>query len=85
MSDATPYRQIGARLAMIRTHFSDLNQGEWAQKHNFGTTQYNNWENGVRRIPLEKAERLCELYGITLDFLYRGKVDGLSENVRKAI
>lgn len=82
MSDGAEYAEIGARLAAIRRGFSDLNQKEWAAKHGFPTTRWNNWETGTRRIPVEEAERLCNRYGLTLDAIYRGKLDGLSESVR---
>ena len=85
MSDAAPYQEIGTRLEKIREGFSDLSQKAWAEKHNFGVTQYNNWVKGARRIPVENAELLCDLYGLDLDFIYRGKRDGLSENARKVI
>ncbi len=77
--------EIGARLAAIRQAFSDLSQKAWAEKHNFNQTQYNNWEKGARRIPVENAERLCSLYGLTLDFIYRGRRDGLSESAAKVL
>lgn len=79
------YPEIAERLRQIREHFSDLNQKEWAEKHGFNVTQYNNWEKGVRRIPVEAADKLCDTYGLTLDFIYRGRRDGLSETSRKAL
>lgn len=81
----TDFPEIGKRLESVRTSFSDLNQKEWAEKHGFGITQWNNWESGFRRIPVDEAERLCELYGLTLDFVYRGRRDGLSENAAKVV
>lgn len=79
------FSEIGARLAGIRQAFSDLSQKAFAEKHNFNQTQYNNWEKGTRRIPVESAERLCMVYGLTLDFIYRGRRDGLSESASKAL
>ena len=79
------YAKIGLRLAAVREGFSDLDQSAWAAKHNFGITQWNNWERGERRIPVESAERLCDLYGVTLDFIYRGRRDGLSETASKVL
>lgn len=76
---------IGRRLARVRTAFSDLSQLAWAEKHGFSHTQYNNWEKGVRRIPVDDAERLCDAYGLTLDFIYRGRRDGLSETSSKVL
>lgn len=86
MSDqANQFFHIGERLRSIREGFSTMSQKEWAEKHHFGQTQYNNWERGNRRIPVDDAERLCSLYGVTLDFVYRGRRDGLSESASKVL
>lgn len=69
---------IGARLKAIRVGLSPLSQRDWALKNGFSSTQYNNWETGIRRIPVEAAERLCDLYDLTLDAIYLGRLDGLS-------
>lgn len=79
------FMDIGARLVALRKSQSDLSQKAWAEKHGFNQTQYNNWENGTRRIPVDDAERLCELYRVSLDFIYRGKRDGLPDSVRKVL
>lgn len=81
-NDSNQFADIGERLSQLRKH-ERASQKAWAEKHNFNATQYNNWERGSRRIPLEYAEALCDRYGLTLDFIYRGRVDGLSENARK--
>ena len=83
--DAPEFPEIGARLTRIREVFSDLTQKAWAEKHGFQPTQVNNWERGTRRIPVENAEKLCALYGLTLDFIYRGRRDGLSEKAAKSL
>ncbi|WP_425277805.1 helix-turn-helix domain-containing protein [Roseivivax isoporae] len=86
MPDAYPYAEIGARLRRLReTYAPELTQRAWAEKHGFNPTQYNNWEKGSRRITVDEAERLCDQYDLTLDFVYRGKVSGLSENARKVV
>jgi hypothetical protein len=80
------YIDIGMRLAQIRQHYSDLKQAPWAEKNGWGVTQWNNWEKGVRRISVDEAERLVDTYdGVTLDFIYRGKRDGLSESFSKSL
>ncbi len=85
MTEFAQYAEIGARLAAIRTGFSDLTQRAWAEKHHFNPTQWNNWEKGARRIPVENAEKLCGLYGLTLDFVYLGRRDGLAESASKVL
>lgn len=79
------YPDIGARLEALRLAFGGITQREWAERHAFSITQYNNWEKGQRRIPVDEAEKLCELYGLTLDFVYRGKRDGLTEKASNAL
>ncbi len=79
------YEEIGKRLAAIRLALSDLSQKAWAEKHGFSPTQYNNWEKGTRRIPVECAERLSDRYSLTLDAIYRGKLNGLPENIRNVL
>jgi hypothetical protein len=83
--DAQPYAEIGSRLLRLRTGLSDLSQKAWAEKHGFNPTQYNNWEKGVRRIPVDSAEALCERYSLTLDAIYRGRMFGLPEALSKIL
>lgn len=81
MPDEPQYREIGRRLEAVRVSFSSLGKGAWAEKNGFNHTQYSNWISGDRRIPVDASEKLCDRYDLTLDFIYRGKLSGLSENV----
>lgn len=84
--DPFPYRQIGARLKAVRAAFGpDDSQKSWAERHAFSPTRWNNWETGARRIPVDDAERLCAAYGLTLDFIYLGRRDGLSDSASKRL
>lgn len=85
MSEEAIHEEIGRRLAALRRAMGNESKAAWAERNGFNATQYHNWERGIRRIPVEAAERLCDRYGLTLDWLYRGRVDGLSENIRKAV
>lgn len=85
MTEQPLFIEIGRRLEAIRQGFSDLSQKDWAAKHGIGYSTYNNWVKGIRRIPVDEAERLCDLYGLDLDFIYRGKLDGLSDQARKVL
>lgn len=83
--EAREFAEVAQRLIAIRTAFSDLSQKAWAEKHGFNQTQYNNWEKGTRRITVDSAEKLSDLYGLTLDFIYRGRRDGLSDTASKIL
>lgn len=85
MTDRPDYSHIGVRLIAVREGFSELKQRPWAEKHNFSPTQWNNWEKGTRRISVDAAEQLADSYGLTLDYIYRGRRDGLSENALKVL
>lgn len=79
MEKRPDYSEIGERLKKVRLNYSTLNQREWADKHGFTYTQYNNWENGARRISVDAAEMLADKYNLDLDYIYRGRMAGLSE------
>lgn len=85
MSGEHQYIDIGERLENVRTGFTELGQKDFAIKHGFGVSQYNNWEKGARRIPVDDAQKLADIYGLSLDFIYRGKRDGLSERASKVL
>lgn len=82
MTSDPDYSEIGLRLRAIREGFSDLSQKDWAEKHGFNKTQYNNWEKGTRRITVDAASRLCDTYGLTLDAIFRGRLDALGDSAR---
>jgi transcriptional regulator with XRE-family HTH domain len=67
---------IGKRLEQFRLVLN-LNQREFAERHGFNPTQYRNWESGSRRISIDCAALLEERYGLTLDFIYLGRISTL--------
>jgi len=60
-----------------------MDQTTWAKLNDFQRSQYANWDNGQRRIPIEAATVLCERYGVTLDWIYRGSLAGVAPKVRE--
>lgn len=85
MEDQAEFAVIGRRLGAIRKTFGAGTQKDWAEKHGFRPTQWNNWEHGTRRIPIECAVLLCDNYGLTLDYVYRGRRDGLAGTAAKTL
>lgn len=84
-TETAPYAEIGKRLRVVRTTLSDQSQKEWATANGFNVTQYNNWERGNRRIPIEAAIKLCERYGLSLDAIFRGRLDAVPDHLRKVL
>jgi transcriptional regulator with XRE-family HTH domain len=75
-----PHKEIANRLRAFRETLG-LNQKDFAQKHNFSPSQYANWETGERRIPVESAALLEDRYGLTLDFIYLGRLRTLPHSL----
>lgn len=46
-----------------------LTQKEAAKKVNVSNKTLSKWENGESFPPVDKAEALCELYGIGMDYV----------------
>lgn len=85
MTNRPDYSDIGDRLKGVREGFSDLKQKEFAEKNGFNHSQWNNWEKGSRRISVDAAETLSDRYGLDLDYIFRGRLSGLSEKASKVL
>ena len=64
-------RHIASRLLRTREALG-LNQREFAMRANLKPNRYSQYETGVRALTIDAALRICDEYGISLDWLYRG-------------
>jgi plasmid maintenance system antidote protein VapI len=69
--------QIALRLLTLRA-WRNLSQKDFCAEIDVGTNNYSPFENAKRRIPLEIAFKLVDQYGITLDWIYRGDMRGMT-------
>ncbi len=76
--DLGPYStaRIGERLRATRTAMS-VSQQDFADRAGLGQSAYNQVETGKKRPSVDTALALCETYGLTLDWIYRGDGSGL--------
>ena len=79
LSNTDP-RTVGKRLFAARTAHG-LSQSELARECGFSITALSNWENGRQRPALESAEKICQLFDLTLDYLLLGKSETLKHSV----
>jgi transcriptional regulator with XRE-family HTH domain len=49
-----------------------VNQREFATRAKLKANRYSQYETGARALSIEAALRICNEYGISLDWLYRG-------------
>lgn len=73
--DAISGRLKQTRLAM------GLTQVAFAGGAGVAANTYNQWEKGKQRPDLDQAQALCDAYGLTLDWVYRGDASGLPYNL----
>ena len=71
---------IATRLRHTREAVG-LNQTEFAMRANLKQNRYSQYESGVRPLTIDAAHRICDEYGVTLDWLYRGDRSGLPHNL----
>lgn len=67
---------IAARLALTRALLG-LTEKEFAGRAGVLLSRYHLWETGSIPISLSSAMKLCAAHGLTLDWLYCGKILGL--------
>ena len=67
---------VARRLALTREIFG-LTEKEFAERAGVLLGRYHQWESGSTPISLSSAVALCAAHGVTLDWLYRGKIQGL--------
>lgn len=76
--------KVGERLRAVRKSL-DWKQYEFAEAAGIGKTTYNNWEKGIQFPSVDQAALLCERHGLTMDFIYLGRLDALPTSLSKAL
>ncbi len=62
-----------------------LSQTDFGKGAGIKKSTYNQYEKGKERPALDEAMKLCERYGLTLDWIYRGDPSGLKYELADAI
>jgi len=75
---------IGARLELTRNAVG-LDQQTFASHAGLKASTYNQYENGINQPQISAANALCDAHRITLDWIYRGDMSGLSRTTHDAI
>lgn len=82
MTQGTPFDpvQVGRRLQALR-EYRGLNSGEFARSVQIDATSYGRIEKGLKPLKADMAFRIAERYGVSMDFLYRGRLTELPSNL----
>lgn len=77
---AKRYAQIGKRLEQLRKVLG-ISQAELCRQIKCQPNRWNQYKSGERRITLPIAIRLADSYGASLDWIYRGEVRTLTQEM----
>ena len=61
---------IATRLRHTRQALG-VNQRHFARRANLRPNRYNQYESGARALTIDAALKICNEYGVSLDWLYR--------------
>ena len=75
-----PLKVVAKRLILTRDALNRT-AAEICREIGCKPNRWSQYESGERRITLEIAERLCDKYGLTLDWIYRGDPSGLPQRL----
>ena len=75
---------IGHRLRIAETALQK-NPTAVIKDCNLGKSTYSQWRNGKRVPQLDLAIRYCDRYGLTLDWLYLNRYEGLPTNLAELL
>lgn len=71
---------VAARLRAAREALG-LTKREFAERAGLGEQTYGPFENGVRPLSLIAAKKLRRAHGLTLEFMYFGKIEDLPHRI----
>ncbi|HEX5516369.1 MAG TPA: helix-turn-helix transcriptional regulator [Pseudolabrys sp.] len=67
----TEAEKLADRLKRTREAFG-LNQADWSRLVGIEPQAWSNYEQGIRRISIDQALKVCAATGVTTDWIYRG-------------
>jgi len=75
---------VGSRLDALREAL-DLPRGEFATTFGVDPSSYTKIANGTKPLKSEHAYAISERWGVSMDFLYRGRLADLPAELRESI
>jgi len=72
--------EVGRRLTALRMH-QDMTQGDFASSVEIDATSYGRIEKGKKVLKADMAYRVAERWGVSMDFLYRGRLTELPPKI----
>lgn len=81
---AESLKSLGGRLEITREAL-DMTPAELCRTLKIAENRWSQYENGKRRITMDVANKLCDEFGLTLDWIYRANPAALPHALRLKI
>jgi len=75
---------VAARLKRVRTILG-LSKKDFSERAGIGEQVYGPFENAKRELSLNAAKKLRKTYGLSLQFMYFGKIDDLPHRIASVL
>ena len=75
---------VGRRLEALR-HALDLSRKDFANSFGLDPSSYTKTVDGEKQLRSEAAYAIAERWGVTMDYLFRGRLAELPEHLRESI
>lgn len=76
-----PFKALGQRLEMTREAL-DISAADLCKRLDIKPNRWSQYESGERRITIPVAEKLCDEFDLSMDWIYRGKAAQLPNSLR---
>ncbi len=71
---------VGRRLVALRKYHG-MTRAEFAASVQIDPTSYGRIEKGVKPLKADMAYRIAERWGVSMDYIYRGRLTELPRNL----
>ncbi|MEB3421752.1 helix-turn-helix domain-containing protein [Salipiger marinus] len=75
---------VGMRLTAVRTA-SGLTSGQFANTVSIDPSSYSKIELGKKPLNVDMGFRVSERWGVSMDFLYRGRLNEVPESIIRTL
>lgn len=75
---------VGQRIKLLRNALN-LNQTEFAEKAKLNRSSVALWELGRQRPGIPPAQRICDVFGVTLDWVFLGRRHTLKHEIAELL
>lgn len=76
--------EVGHRLEALRNHHG-MTKAEFAASVQIDATSYGRIEKGLKPLKADMAFRVAERWGVSMDFLYRGRLTELPSSLADSL